>query len=413
MSTRMNVLYLVRTWAIGGSHTIIFLLLRHLPKERFNIVCVPFDTPSKSDDAFVRALKLRDLPVASERVPWHSRLGWWTARNAISELIEKYDIDLIHTHDPQSNVLAGIGRNRWPCAVVASPYGWWARMFPLRSHVYNWVERSWALPNVDEVITVSQDMKRKILRGPTREDRINVIYTGLDPAEMQAGAPRAEVRAALGIPDDACVVGTVSRVYVEKGHTFLLDAVCQVADSVPQLHLLIVGEGPLRPALERLGRAKPLERVPAGTELGGGGSLAVVAGRIGAAVRSDAAADGETVERDRARLDKELAEAERLLDAARARLSDPKFVERAPEQVVDGARAKVAELEDKLSRAEVIEPPKLTGETVTVGFKSRVDYDAPRGVRIRNQATVTSAELPPTPSTDNPPLPEITPLTNV
>lgn len=40
------------------------------------------------------------------------------------------------------------------------------------------------------------------------------------------------------------------------------------------------------------------------------------------------------------------------------------------------------------------------GETVTVGFKSRVDYDAPRGVRIRNQATVTSAELPPTPSTD-------------
>ncbi len=262
MSTRMNVLYLVRTWAIGGSHTIIFLLLRHLPKERFNIVCVPFDTPSKSDDAFVRALKLRDLPVASERVPWHSRLGWWTARNAISELIEKYDIDLIHTHDPQSNVLAGIGRNRWPCAVVASPYGWWARMFPLRSHVYNWVERSWALPNVDEVITVSQDMKRKILRGPTREDRINVIYTGLDPAEMQAGAPRAEVRAALGIPDDACVVGTVSRVYVEKGHTFLLDAVCQVADSVPQLHLLIVGEGPLRPALERQARGTGLsERV--------------------------------------------------------------------------------------------------------------------------------------------------------
>ena len=262
MPKRMNVLYLVRTWAIGGSHTIIFLLLRHLPKERFNIVCVPFDTPSRSDDAFVRALKLRDLPVASERVPWPSRLGWWTARNAISELIEQYDIDLIHTHDPQSNVLAGIGRNRWPCAVVASPYGWWARMFPLRSHVYNWVERSWALPNVDEVITVSQDMKRKILRGPTREDRINVIYTGLDPAEMQAGAPRAEVRAALGIPDDACVVGTVSRVYVEKGHTFLLDAVCQVADSVPQLHLLIVGEGPLRPALERQARGTGLsERV--------------------------------------------------------------------------------------------------------------------------------------------------------
>ena len=43
----------------------------------------------------------------------------------------------------------------------------------------------------------------------------------------------------------------------------------------------------LRPALERLGRARPLERVAPGTSLdAGGGSLAVVAGRIEAAVRS-------------------------------------------------------------------------------------------------------------------------------
>lgn len=251
MPKRLNVLYLVRTWAIGGSHTIIFLLLQHLPKDRFNIICVPFDTPSQSDEAFVRALRLRDLPVSDDRIPWRNRLGWWKARNTISALIEKYDIDLIHTHDPQSNVLAGLGRHRWPCAVVASPYGWWARMFPLRSHVYNWIERSWALPGVDQVITVSRNMKQKILRGPTQEDRINVVHTGLDPAEMQGGAPREETRAALGIPDNACVVGTVSRLYIEKGHTFLLDALSYLADSVPHLQVLIVGEGPLRPALER------------------------------------------------------------------------------------------------------------------------------------------------------------------
>jgi len=253
---RINVLYLVRTWAIGGSHTIIFLLLRHLPRDRFNIVCVPFDTLSKSDDAFVRALRNRDLPVAPDRVPWHSRAGWWKARDAISSLIEKYNIDIIHSHDPQSNVLVGVGRNRWPCAVVCSPYGWWARMFPLRSHVYNWVERSFALPNADQVITVSEDMKRKILRGDTREDRINVVYTGLDPRELEGGATRDEVRRALGIPGDACVVGAVSRLYVEKGHTFLLDALYHVADAAPHLHLLIVGEGPLRASLERQALAR-------------------------------------------------------------------------------------------------------------------------------------------------------------
>ncbi|MEA3365863.1 MAG: glycosyltransferase, partial [Candidatus Hydrogenedentes bacterium] len=248
---RINVLYLIRTWALGGSHTIIFLLLRHLPKDRFNVICVPYDTPSKSDDAFVRALSNRDLPVVEDRVPWHSRTDWWKARDAISNLIRKYNVDILHAHDPHSDVLVGVGRKRWPCAVVCSPYGWWARMFPLRSHLYQWVERNWALPNADQIITVSEDMKRKILRGPTSENRINVIYTGLDADVLKDGGTREAVRQALGIPQDACVVGSVSRLYVEKGHTFLLDAFHALANAVPNLHVLILGEGPLRRSLER------------------------------------------------------------------------------------------------------------------------------------------------------------------
>ena len=106
----------------------------------------------------------------------------------------------------------------------------------------------------------------------------------------------------------------------------------------------------LRPALERLARARPLVRADQGASLGGGGSLAVVAGRTEAAVRSEAEADAGTAERDRARLDKELAEAERLLAAARVRLEDPRFAERAPAPVVDGARARVAELEERRAR---------------------------------------------------------------
>ena len=34
----LNVLYLIRTWDLGGSHTIIRLLLKHMPRDRFNII---------------------------------------------------------------------------------------------------------------------------------------------------------------------------------------------------------------------------------------------------------------------------------------------------------------------------------------------------------------------------------------
>ena len=53
---------------------------------------------------------------------------------------------------------------------------------------------------------------------------------------------------------------------------------------------------------------------------------------------------------DRARLEKELAEAEGFLDAARARLANEAFTSKAPPQVVEGARAREAELADQVER---------------------------------------------------------------
>ena len=53
---------------------------------------------------------------------------------------------------------------------------------------------------------------------------------------------------------------------------------------------------------------------------------------------------------DRARLERELAEAEGWLAAARERLANDAFVSRAPAAVVEGARAREAELADQVDR---------------------------------------------------------------
>ena len=59
---------------------------------------------------------------------------------------------------------------------------------------------------------------------------------------------------------------------------------------------------------------------------------------------------GESADLDRSRLERELAEAEGWLAAARERLANPSFVGRAPAAVVDGARAREAELADQVGR---------------------------------------------------------------
>jgi valyl-tRNA synthetase len=58
----------------------------------------------------------------------------------------------------------------------------------------------------------------------------------------------------------------------------------------------------------------------------------------------------EDRERDRARLQKELAETEKLLASTRAKLANGNFVSKAPANVVDGVRAKEAELAELAER---------------------------------------------------------------
>jgi valyl-tRNA synthetase len=110
----------------------------------------------------------------------------------------------------------------------------------------------------------------------------------------------------------------------------------------------------LRPAIERLARARPLRRelTPEALEAAttpGDLTIIVAGGELEAAVRVGSPHAGSAdLERDR--LERDLAEAEGWLAAARERLGNPSFVSRAPAEVVDGARAREAELADQVAR---------------------------------------------------------------
>ncbi len=109
----------------------------------------------------------------------------------------------------------------------------------------------------------------------------------------------------------------------------------------------------LRPGLERLAHVRPLRRHLTREDLHGTagtvGGLAVIAGPVEAVVGTGVA-DPDAAEADRARLEKELGDAERLLDAARSRLANEAFISKAPPAIVAGARASEAELADQVER---------------------------------------------------------------
>lgn len=86
----------------------------------------------------------------------------------------------------------------------------------------------------------------------TMRSRSSVIYNGVDVARFStAGAEGATQRANHGIGENAFVVGTVGRLVAEKNQLPLIDAVAELRAKGADAHLMLVGDGPMRAALEQ------------------------------------------------------------------------------------------------------------------------------------------------------------------
>ena len=83
------------------------------------------------------------------------------------------------------------------------------------------------------------------------DPRWRVLYYGIDLSPFREGADRREIRAELTIPEDAFVIGHVGSFTEQKNHAFLVEIAAEVVRRRPDARLLLVGDGPLRPDIER------------------------------------------------------------------------------------------------------------------------------------------------------------------
>jgi glycosyltransferase involved in cell wall biosynthesis len=80
--------------------------------------------------------------------------------------------------------------------------------------------------------------------------RLRVIRNGVAPAEPLAPAERIAIRAGWGFGPDDIVAGAVANYRPVKGLERLVRVVAQLHGELPALRLVLIGDGPLRGALE-------------------------------------------------------------------------------------------------------------------------------------------------------------------
>ncbi|PMB07939.1 hypothetical protein CEN49_11440 [Fischerella thermalis CCMEE 5273] len=179
---------------------------------------------------------------------------------AVSEIWRSFPFDLIHCHTIYPDGYAGtLLKKTFDVPVVTTIHGSDIRIYPYKSAgVYHRTEK--ALRNSNHVVTVSEQLKREVLKWSTGVDVVT-IPNGFDPERFY---PRAQqdARDKLNLELDGRIILYVGNLYKVKGLFDLLDAFAGLAPRHPDTHLVLVGDGPLRSDLiKRSKQASIYERV--------------------------------------------------------------------------------------------------------------------------------------------------------
>ena len=112
----------------------------------------------------------------------------------------------------------------------------------------------------DRVICVSEAVRSVVLaREGFDPDRVITIRNGIPPAVAVEEPPRG-LRAELGLPAGAPVVGVVANYNrAVKGVADAIEAIALIRRSVPDAHLLLLGKGEEEGALRSLARSRGVE----------------------------------------------------------------------------------------------------------------------------------------------------------
>jgi glycosyltransferase involved in cell wall biosynthesis len=178
---------------------------------------------------------------------------------AVRRLLRETNPSLVHTHMAKAGsvgrlaVLSLLDRRPRP-KLVHTFHGHVLQGYFGRSQQRFFIESERVLArHTDALIAVSPEVRDELLDLRVgRPEQYRVIPLGFDLGPLlevgSAGGCSGKLRAALGLPSDIPLAGTVGRLVPIKDHATLFSAVAKV----PGLHLAVLGDGEFRSALEGL-----------------------------------------------------------------------------------------------------------------------------------------------------------------
>jgi glycosyltransferase involved in cell wall biosynthesis len=247
----MRILHVVGKLDRGGAETWLVQLLHHIDRTRYQMDFLVHTTEAGAYDEEVRSLGARIIPCLSYTSPMRY------ARNFLRILRQYGPYDVVHSHVHHFSgyvmLLAAMGgvsvriahsHNDTRSAEASTSVGRKAYLRTTRMMIRAFATRG---------LAVSADAGCDLFASPGRHrtDKWELQHLGIDLSRFEIDVEAENVRRSLGIPPTALVIGHVGRFFEQKNHAFLVEIAREVVRMESRSFFLLVGDGPLRVAIEQ------------------------------------------------------------------------------------------------------------------------------------------------------------------
>lgn len=266
-----KILYLITQSELGGAQKYVLDLATAL-QDDFAII-VAFGEQGAEGDL---AKKLKSakavyytIPHLKRRIsPLNDLLAAWE----IAQLIKRIKPDIIHLNSTKISILGSLAakilhifaiRN---IRVIYTVHGWvFNEPLPGSLKLFYKFAEKFTAGAKDKIICVSaydRQTARKEKIAPL--EKFVTIHNGLArPEFLSPVAARQRLSDRINVPlaENTRLIGSIGNLYPTKGYEYLLAAAARLAEKDQSLCFVIIGEGPARPELEKIIKAKKLEKI--------------------------------------------------------------------------------------------------------------------------------------------------------
>jgi glycosyltransferase involved in cell wall biosynthesis len=225
---QLRVLHVITPSRMAGAETLL-VRLTHRQSARGIAVQVVANRNSRA----LGALRAAGLMVEGLRIGGKLNL---LAPLSLKRAIRRSGSHILHSH---------LSTASWWC-------GWLEKLGgpPTLGHVHGFTSAVWHRRQ-RHLVTCSQAVKRHLVGQGIAARRITVLLNPVDPADISPQRQPEEVRAELGANHDVPIIGCFAHFSVKKGWRDLAAAAPHVLRRFPKAQFWCVGDGPLRPEIER------------------------------------------------------------------------------------------------------------------------------------------------------------------